>query len=606
MASPAAVPAKPASPAVAPSPTLRAVPGPAVGSPAGPTGDKSAAKPPSGAHGHRAQDERAVALTGFPPGVAAGCYGAVLSLWGNLFGPILAHQLGSDAQTIYVVFGVAAAAGACADAPCERRQRACTFQPPPPPPRRCSAEAALVAGASIAPMLPTEVPLPHLHVERLKADPRSVQPSSSTIVLKNLAYSTTVDDLKAWLDTLPVPPQSVDLHLQHGAHGGHSLKFSGVAFAQYASAEEAAVVMKHVHGSVWHGRTVKAEYKRVKVAAPGGGGLVPASPVMSPMLAGLIGSPLRDPIASPAAAAAFALAGMALTDTVPFLSLSGEPLPHGGGGLGAGGALPSSATAPGRGGASPALAGVAGGRTALSALTGARPPAVSSPTMPSSSSTASGAPATTASGRATSDGSGFAVSSGSHPPHSAPAAGPTGRTPRFTAAAREFSPSLGGAAGDAAGVAGFSLGAPAPTTTSIPAPAPAHRTTPQQRGAAGPKSPALAATIIPASPLAVAFAASMPPDLVEMGLGLPAHMAGLEQAVMLQPSHPPPAAAVGLAVDAPPPSSVAGAAAAGSGGSRRNSAGRGRTSSDTGEMPPLHGERHYTPRTPSPSPAACR
>ena len=198
-------------------------------------------------------DERAIVIRGFPPtlllvqrGVASGAapsstsaapatttpaegsmLATLLAAMASL-GPVLTHSVASDATAVYILF----------EAPM----------------------TALVA-LSMAHTLPALLSLPagSLVVERHKADPRTVVATSATIVLKNLAYDLTVDRLREFLNTLPVKPLSVDLHLDAAAPvaptasprlramattagGDVRPTFSGVAFARYASADDVRIV----------------------------------------------------------------------------------------------------------------------------------------------------------------------------------------------------------------------------------------------------------------------------------------------------------------------------------------------------------------------------
>ena len=228
-------------------------------------------------------DDRAVVVSGLPPAFASELYPFVLQFLEAVCGPILAHSLSADGTYVAVTFSLAAAADIASSLP----------------PQASS-------------LFPSPVPLPPLTIERRKADPKALAPSSPIIVLKNLAYDLTAAVLQAYLEGLPgVPaPLSVDLSLENGR------RFLGVAFATYRSIDDAAQVMQAVHGSSFAGRTVKAEYKRVKLQ--GGSTPSPAS----------FGSPHRTAEGSPSAAAAFSLAGMAGLSVadVPFLSLH-DPLP---------------------------------------------------------------------------------------------------------------------------------------------------------------------------------------------------------------------------------------------------------------------------------------
>ena len=141
-------------------------------------------------------------------------------------GQVLAHNLSSDGAELFVTFLTPEAADAAVS--------------------MSEAPAALSLLG----------PLPSLRIERRKADPKSLLASSSTIVLKNLAYDIRTDALREFLSQFAgvPPPVNVDLHFESG-------QFRGVAFAKYSSVEDARRVMHKVHMAQFGGRTVKAEVR---------------------------------------------------------------------------------------------------------------------------------------------------------------------------------------------------------------------------------------------------------------------------------------------------------------------------------------------------------
>lgn len=98
-----------------------------------------------------AGDDRAIVVRGFTASSALTCYGAVLGVFSGL-GAVLSHSLAADQSSIFVQFT-----------------------------NPTSAAAALaLGGPALAALLPGVSGT--LVIERSKADPRVILPSSSTIV----------------------------------------------------------------------------------------------------------------------------------------------------------------------------------------------------------------------------------------------------------------------------------------------------------------------------------------------------------------------------------------------------------------------------------------
>ena len=120
-------------------------------------------------------------------------------------------------------------------------------------------------------------------------EPAAEHPPPLVIVLKNVAYTATSDGLCSFLASLGTPPLSVDMLLRDG-------QACGVAFARFATPDAAATALVLANDAAFHGRRVKAEFKR---PSPSTNTAKPSPSSRSDTLHPVPLRPIFDPSAAP-------------------------------------------------------------------------------------------------------------------------------------------------------------------------------------------------------------------------------------------------------------------------------------------------------------------
>jgi hypothetical protein len=100
--------------------------------------------------------------------------------------------------------------------------------------------------------------LPRFVVFAAKPDPRELTPSSNVLVLKNLTYEVTREQLTMYIYRVTAIPV-LEVTLVPNPTNGRPC---GVSFATFASIEDAGNAIQTLHMASLEGRSIRAEYRR--------------------------------------------------------------------------------------------------------------------------------------------------------------------------------------------------------------------------------------------------------------------------------------------------------------------------------------------------------